>query len=913
MEDKGRHNEQSDNPTEDNLLNEQKASDIESSIIDNKPNVIASWFHKLKKVHSVLKTATGEVDELTQQIEMLVNNSLPFQNKANPPHSYRSRHFGEVLRHGALGVAGPHHGVRLEPPPVIRDVAKNVNLHLSGQRGGAVHKVKVSKNFHGRLCGLCGDFNGDPLENELLIDGIINNPFDFINLQKLDDPNEFCELLDPDGIVNYECGKNVSLCAHLLDLVAPDCVIEKQDYILRCQEDLCFNKLNPNPIGSCETLSEYSRACSLQKQPVANWRTTSFCSIGKCPGNQIYKECGMPCIPSCSNPQYVCTETCQIGCFCPPGLCGNYNDNSVDDFENNMGIRGGTGAQFANFWRLSKKCKPAKDKEIDPCNLSFLNAAYSEFHCGILLNKSSIFASCHSLVSPHQFYRRCRYEACNYEETSRFLCGALESYARACAEKGLILEKWREECMENCTITCPRQHEFSYNVRTCKHTCYSLQYPEICYQSMVPLEGCQCPNGTYLDNNGGCVIEEKCPCFLENGTAVALSQTVLINETSCTCQKGVFNCEPYKACPATCIHYGEGHFITFDNTFFNFDGACEYTMLTNITVELSNSTIKVTPQSAYGLLTLKTNYLYLMLSMGIPDTDNIISIIWNYNIQIIINVIQNTVMKLCGLCGNYNQLSSDDFIERNGASTTNVYDFGNSWREDPECLLAETPPDPCQKNSFRFAWAQKKCSILRSSVFAKCHSLLYYGNYYEACVHDACGCDMGGDCECVCNSIAVYAKECLDLGVCIDWRTPDFCPVYCDYFNTHVMVNKTFVYTEPESCAWHYQPCLCSSNSYQSVFNIEGECHDLVFRVMVQTNRDKGIDLPGPHALASPPAESESWSETVSEVGKEDLLISGELLELSLALSYLLSITANTPMSQQHQSHQLQLDSQLCL
>lgn len=47
--------------------------------------------------------------------------------------------------------------------------------------------------------------------------------------------------------------------------------------------------------------------------------------------------------------------------------------------------------------------------------------------------------------------------------------------------------------------------------------------------------------------------------------------------------------------------------------------------------------------------------------------------------------------------------------------------------------------------------------------------------YYEACVRDTCGCDTGGDCECLCDAVAAYAKACVDKGVCVDWRSPDFC------------------------------------------------------------------------------------------------------------------------------------------
>lgn len=55
---------------------------------------------------------------------------------------------------------------------------------------------------------------------------------------------------------------------------------------------------------------------------------------------------------------------------------------------------------------------------------------------------------------------------------------------------------------------------------------------------------------------------------------------------------------------------------------------------------------------------------------------------------------------------------------------------------------------------------------------------VYHLPYYEACVRDACGCDSGGDCECLCDAVAAYAQACLGRGVCVDWRTPDFCREY---------------------------------------------------------------------------------------------------------------------------------------
>lgn len=47
--------------------------------------------------------------------------------------------------------------------------------------------------------------------------------------------------------------------------------------------------------------------------------------------------------------------------------------------------------------------------------------------------------------------------------------------------------------------------------------------------------------------------------------------------------------------------------------------------------------------------------------------------------------------------------------------------------------------------------------------------------FYEACVHDSCSCDSGGDCECFCSAVASYAQECTKEGACVFWRTPDLC------------------------------------------------------------------------------------------------------------------------------------------
>lgn len=56
-----------------------------------------------------------------------------------------------------------------------------------------------------------------------------------------------------------------------------------------------------------------------------------------------------------------------------PGLCGNYNGDTTDDFMTSMDITEGTASLFVDSWRAGN-CHPALEKETDPCALSQLNS-----------------------------------------------------------------------------------------------------------------------------------------------------------------------------------------------------------------------------------------------------------------------------------------------------------------------------------------------------------------------------------------------------------------------------------------------------------------------------------------------------------------------------------------------------------
>lgn len=77
---------------------------------------------------------------------------------------------------------------------------------------------------------------------------------------------------------------------------------------------------------------------------------------------------------------------------------------------------------------------------------------------------------------------------------------------------------------------------------------------------------------------------------------------------------------------------------------------------------------------------------------------------------------------MCGLCGNYDGSSLNDFTTRSHETVADVLEFGNSWKVSSSCPNAQLISDPCASNNYRAAWAQKQCSIITSVTFQGCHS-----------------------------------------------------------------------------------------------------------------------------------------------------------------------------------------------
>ena len=128
-----------------------------------------------------------------------------------------------------------------------------------------------------------------------------------------------------------------------------------------------------------------------------------------------------------------------------------------------------------------------------------------------------------------------------------------------------------------------------------------------------------------------------------------------------------------------------------------------------------------------------------------------------------------------GLCGNFNDDQNDDFKTPELDVVVKPESFGDSWKMQSTCPNTLRPVHPCVIRKERARWSHKQCNIMNQDLFKPCHVIVNSRPYFDACYYDTCGCDMGGDCGCLCTAVAAYAQACSAQGIHIRWRSQEFC------------------------------------------------------------------------------------------------------------------------------------------
>ncbi|KAM6980525.1 mucin-5AC-like [Aplochiton taeniatus] len=646
--------------------------------------------------------------------------------------------------------------------------------------------ILANTTLRGTTCGLCGNFNNVMADDFKVMSGLVegtavafgnswktaascpDSQTRFGNPCSMSVENEkyaqfWCsKLTEPNGVFS-PCHSIISPTMYKSDCMYDSCTCEKSEDCM------------------CAAVSAYVQACSAAGVQLDGWRDTVCVKYSTtCSPMTVYSynmtSCGRTC-RSMSQTDYSCQDSFAPvdGCGCAEGTYMNQNGQCV----------------------VSTSC-PCYDKDT--------------------------IISAGETISRDGGTCICREGALSCIGSTRLLqtpttCLAPMVYFD-CSTAGLGASGI--ECEKSCN--------------TLDMACISTECTS----------GCMCPDGLVADGKGGCVKETSCPC-LHNGNVYQPGQTLTVECNTCICTDRKWQCTTNQ-CDQVCSVYGDGHYSTFDHKIFNFNGGCEYTLIQDfcsssqnngsfrvITENLPCGTTGTTCSKAIKLF-LGTNEFLLadgqfqvvkgsgsqfptaIRKMGIYlviEVQQGLILTWDQKTSLFIKLSPQYQGQVCGLCGNFDGNSKNDFTTRSQETVVNSVDFGNSWKVSASCPNVNvTSVNPCASNPYRAAWSQKQCSIINSATFQTCHSQVDPSVFYDACVSDSCACDSGGDCECFCTAVAAYAKACNEAGACIQWRTPKICPLFCDYYNN------------PNGCEWHYKPC--GAPCMKTCRNPSGSCSKLI-------------------------------------------------------------------------------------
>lgn len=129
------------------------------------------------------------------------------------------------------------------------------------------------------------------------------------------------------------------------------------------------------------------------------------------------------------------------------GLCGTFNHQASDDFKKRGGDVEPSANAFAKDWISSKAsadCHGGDDWSkimyANPCNFYTDNKVYAQNGCNHIKDKDGIFKHCHRFIPSTEYYKKCLEDGCRCKSC---LCNTASAYARACAEKGIVIKGWR--------------------------------------------------------------------------------------------------------------------------------------------------------------------------------------------------------------------------------------------------------------------------------------------------------------------------------------------------------------------------------------------------------------------------------------------------------------------------------------
>ncbi|KAK0137138.1 MAM and LDL-receptor class A domain-containing protein 2 [Merluccius polli] len=422
------------------------------------------------------------------------------------------------------------------------------------------------------------------------------------------------------------------------------------------------------------------------------------------------------------------------------------------------------------------------------------------------------------------------------------LIGPLSSAALECGANSHY-----NACAEGCQDVCSSM-DLVGACGSCEERCVCDPGFKLSGGMCVLVEDCGCWNNGRHYEKGVVFIDEgctqRCQC-LGNGQTKCSTWSCADNEI-CKDKGGVKGCFLPKI--VSCSVYGDPHYITFDNRAYNFQGGCNYTLVTteqtrvqfNVTGRNVNPTDQNLTRSKLDTVVLQIQELHLTLNQNgnVYVHSNLVQLPYSSNgsygslkvyrqrhqvvvetnvglrmmidgkNRLFLQVDERYEGKLRGLCGTYSDWQGDDFVKPDWSNATGPFDFGNSWRvteDSTPCIAYPDDPKICDEHGEVLAY--RDCGALLGDSFSPCYEYKHPQMYIASCVYDHCA--TNGDLHTLCDSLESYVVACeVAGGELPDWKNNTACEGYYMYIEADGMTHGDSSRLLSPQCEYRGPVCL---------------------------------------------------------------------------------------------------------
>ncbi|KAK7891491.1 hypothetical protein WMY93_023454 [Mugilogobius chulae] len=258
-----------------------------------------------------------------------------------------------------------------------------------------------------------------------------------------------------------------------------------------------------------------------------------------------------------------------------------------------------------------------------------------------------------------------------------------------------------------------------------------------------------------------------------------------------------------------CSLFGRQHIHTFDGVLYDFPGDCSYVLAGDCTHHSFTLIGDFVDGRRVGVTLFLGEAFELHLSVDgiLSQGDKILSVpfashslfvgtelgfykLWSeeFGFTVTMDTSANVALRLnrqhanntCGLCGNYNSLTADEYTAQEGFVTQDSLDFANSWavKGAGQTCQRVTPPTVTCNSTGRTA-QMSSCSVLGQSVFLRCAHVLPPEPFVSLCEREACECEDAPE-DCTCPVLQEYARTCQAHGIVLNgWTQHTNCQPKC--------------------------------------------------------------------------------------------------------------------------------------